>query len=461
MRSARVLRGVDPGSGHFRRRYPFRRDALRPHTRDTPRGTQSEPAGSRVALLRHRPDDLRNHFAGTLEEHNVADAQILMRDQFEIVERRIPDGGAADFNRLEHGIGIDLAGSAHVDLDGEQSRFGDVWRKLSRNRPARNTAADHTQLALQRQRIHLHDQAVDAKVERGACGRLHLMCVGMHVRERRAPLAMRGNGDAPRDQRVEQFPLRPERERCAARDRKGVAEKAQRARRRDRRVLLSERARRTVPRVRKHGLSSLCALLIELLKAVERKVHFAANLNHRGMPRAVKPERNPTNSAEVRRNVLAHRTVATRRARHKHAVAIREAHRRTINLELRAVPVSRDRLAHDLHRARVPVHDFVVTKRIVERDHRDQMRMLRKTGGGLRPNAHRRRVQRPQLRMLTLNCLQLAEQHIIVAVRQRRPIEHVVVVRCPFQHLTQLGGSRGGWRHSFRHSLRTRSAARR
>ena len=34
-----------------------------------------------VALLRNRPDDLRDHFAGALHLHHVADAQVLLPDR--------------------------------------------------------------------------------------------------------------------------------------------------------------------------------------------------------------------------------------------------------------------------------------------------------------------------------------------------------------------------------------------
>ena len=43
--------------------------------------------------------------------------------------------------------------------------------------------------------------------------------------------------------------------------------------------------------------------------------------------------------------------------------------------------------------------------------------------------------------MVALDLLQLAEGTIVLDVRTRRPVQHVVVVRCLVQHGAQLGGA--------------------
>ena len=54
--------------------------------------------GASVALVGHGPDDLRNDVAGALHLDDVALAQILARDEIEVVQRRQLHRGPADFD---------------------------------------------------------------------------------------------------------------------------------------------------------------------------------------------------------------------------------------------------------------------------------------------------------------------------------------------------------------------------
>ena len=64
----------------------------------------------------------------------VADAQILPRDQVEVVEGRALDLRATDLDRIEDREGVDRPGATDVHLDTQERRLGDIRRELSRDR---------------------------------------------------------------------------------------------------------------------------------------------------------------------------------------------------------------------------------------------------------------------------------------------------------------------------------------
>jgi len=51
------------------------------------------------------------------------------------------------------------------------------------------------------------------------------------------------------------------------------------------------------------------------------------------------------------------------------------------------------------------------------------------------------RIGRSQFRVLAFEFLKLAEQPIVLSIRQRRSVEYEVVVRRLFENLTELGGA--------------------
>jgi hypothetical protein len=106
--------------------------------------------GVRLAPVGHRSDDLRDDLAGALHLHPVADAEVLVPDQLEIVQRRQLHDRTADLDGLEHGERVDRARAADVDLDVQELRFGDVRRELARDGPAWLTAANDAKLLLER-----------------------------------------------------------------------------------------------------------------------------------------------------------------------------------------------------------------------------------------------------------------------------------------------------------------------
>jgi hypothetical protein len=121
-----------------------------PHDGQTDGGTYGCGGLRGVACVGHRADHLRDHLARALDLHAVADPQVLVGDEREVVQRRQLHRRAADLHRLQHGERVDRAGAADVHLDVEQRRLGDVGRELARHRPTR-LASHVAQLGLQPQ----------------------------------------------------------------------------------------------------------------------------------------------------------------------------------------------------------------------------------------------------------------------------------------------------------------------
>ena len=57
--------------------------------------------GRAVFALLHHLQHVRNHFAGALDQHGVANVQSQPLDLVHIVQRGAADGDAADLHRLE------------------------------------------------------------------------------------------------------------------------------------------------------------------------------------------------------------------------------------------------------------------------------------------------------------------------------------------------------------------------
>src|SRR5579864_7012174 len=71
------------------------------------------------------------------------------------------------------------------------------------------------------------------------------------------------------------------------------------------------------------------------------------------------------------------------------------------------------------------------------------MPVLRQLALGRRANALGWRVGCAELRIRRLELLELAKQNIVIAVRERRAVEDVILVRRLVDLATQVGGTRG------------------
>ena len=81
--------------------------------------------------------DLRDHIAGALDHHRVADPHIQTRDLVFIVQGGIAHHHAADRDRLQPRHRRQLAGTAHLDLDILQHGLGLLGREFVGGGPAR------------------------------------------------------------------------------------------------------------------------------------------------------------------------------------------------------------------------------------------------------------------------------------------------------------------------------------
>ncbi len=107
-----------------------------------------ERLGTGGAALGHHRDDLRDHVAGALQHHGVADAHILAGDLVLVVQRRARDQHAADIDRRQPRHRGQRAGAADLDVDVFQHGGGLLGGEFPGDRPAR-LAADEAQPALQ------------------------------------------------------------------------------------------------------------------------------------------------------------------------------------------------------------------------------------------------------------------------------------------------------------------------
>ena len=135
--------------------------------------------GIRRPLVEHDLDHLRDHVAGALDRHRVADPHAEPLDLVLIVQGGVLHDHAADRNRLELGDRRERAGAADLDLDVAHHRHRPLGREFVRDRPARR-ATNEAEPVLPVEPVELVDHAVDVVVELGALA-LDLAVVGEHL----------------------------------------------------------------------------------------------------------------------------------------------------------------------------------------------------------------------------------------------------------------------------------------
>ena len=282
--------------------------------------------------LGHDLHDVRDHVAGALEEHRVADADVLPLDLIHVVERRVAHRDAADRHGLELRDGREHAGASDGGKDVHDARRRLARLELPRDGPARR-ARDLTEPTLQREIVHLDHDAVDLVGERVALA-LELGIEGAGGRHGVEHAAVRHGLEAPVLEGIEH---RPEgRELRAAHLAHAVTDEVERPGRGDARIELLQRPGGGVPRVREHRLARLLALPVQPAEHLDRQVHFAADLEQLGdrVRTAVEPERYTPNRADVRRDVLADDAVAARRTGGEHPVLVDELDGDPVDLRL-------------------------------------------------------------------------------------------------------------------------------
>ena len=415
--------------------------------------------GTGRSMLLDHAHDLGNHVAGAAHDHRVALAHVQARDLVGVVQGRVGDGDAGHLHRLQPGHRRDRAGAADLHLDRAQHGGLFLGRELVRQRPARR-ARYETHLALLVVVVELVDHAVDVVGQRVAlCAdaaeiRQQALEPGCGVdlrRNRETEPAQQGQG-----LRMGLGQFQP------AHLAHGIGEERQRAAARHRRIELPQRSGRAVARVRQQLLVALQRRRVPCLEGLARHVDLAADLEHRRGRRVAgaQLQRHRAHLAQVGGDVLAGGAVAAGGALHEHAVLVAQADRQAVELGFHREHRRGD--AELLLDAAFEVGDLGIAHAVVrilgharglegvgQRQHRDGVVDFGKTAVGPDADGARGRVVAGELGMRRFQRLEFAHQRVVVGVRDRRVVEHVVAVVGVFDARAQLGdaGGGGGVRH--------------
>ena len=297
-------------------------------------------------------NDLWDHLARAFHYHLGALQQFLGLDVVLVVQRRLLHVGAADIDRLQHGVWIDGAGAPNVEAHVQQPRRCLLGGELVGDRPAR-LASHVAQMPLVVEPVHLYDQAITTVVQRFE-HRQRLFIPGDHVAEVGEVFVVLGvHLEAQTRQVIQRLPLRI-RQISALVVADGIGEYVKRTPRRHRRVYLSERSGGGVARVDVCGQPLSLTRGVEFLELGLWEIDLSAHLQHvRQVSRvAHKPQRDALDSTQVGGNVFADRAVAARRASREYPALVGERYRQPVVLQL-AHHLERVRLEH-LQRSRVP-----------------------------------------------------------------------------------------------------------
>ncbi len=147
--------------------------------------------------LGHGTDHVRDHLPGALDQHPVADADVLLGDVVEIVQGGVLDDDAADFDRFERGARCQHTRPPDLDLDAEQFRRHLPCRELEGDGPAR-VFAHEAEFRGEAQVVNLDDHAV------GLVGQF-VAAVGPGFRVGDGSLEVREAAGRVRDREAERF----------------------------------------------------------------------------------------------------------------------------------------------------------------------------------------------------------------------------------------------------------------
>ncbi len=332
--------------------------------------------------------------------HGVADADIEPGDLVGIVQRRVLHHDAAHRHRLELGDRRERAGAADLNFDVAHDRGRLLGGEFVRDRPARG-ARHEAEPLLPIEAVDFVDHAVDVVIERGAL-HLDLAVKCQQLLDRPAHFGQRIGLEAARRKPLDHAGLRVGRHLAHLAPR--VGEEAKRPRRRDRRILLPQRAGRCVARIDVERLASFGLLAVEFEEGVLGHIDFAAHFTDRRHAPAFELVRDVLQGFHVGGDILAHAAVAARCAGDQHAVFVAQRHRQPVDLRLGG----KDDLlvvlqAQEAADAADKIDDVFFGKRIVERQHRHRVPHLGEPRGWRCADAPRQAFRRAQLREARLD----------------------------------------------------------
>ena len=264
-------------------------------------------------FVRDHPQHLRDHVAGALDFHRVADAHVEAGDLVGIVQGRVLHHDAADRDGGELGDRGQRAGAADLDFDRINGSRRLLRRKLVRQRPAR--AARHkTEPVLPVEPVDLVHDAVNVIAEAGAF-LFDLAIGGEQFVERVAEPHQRIDRKAGAGKPAHHAELRWSRHRAHLAP--GIGEEPERARGGDGRIELAQRACRRIARIGEHLLARGLLAFVQLEEIGLGHIDLAAHLDDVGDMRTVQPVRNLGDGAHIRGHILALIAIAAGRPAHE------------------------------------------------------------------------------------------------------------------------------------------------
>ena len=362
------------------------------------------------------------------------------------MQRGVAHRGAAHEHRLQLGHRRELAGAADLDVDAVQARGLLLGRELVRHGPAR-LAALEAQAALPVEAVELVDHAVDVEGQGVALG-LHRAVEGHQLVGTLADAAPIVHRQAPLLQPRDHLAV-PRKGGQAHGLAQAVGVEAQRPRGRDGGVELAHRAGGGVARVDIRLFAALTLLRVQALEVIAAHVDLAAHLQHRGqrVGRALQPQRDLADGADVLRHVFAGLAVAARGGLYQHAGLVTQVDGQAVELELRGVGHGGCLVGEFELAAHARVEGASALGAGVglglDAEHRHRVAHGRQAVEHLADDPLRGRIGAAQRRVRGLQRLQLGEQAVVLGVGDLRRVEHVVAVRMVVQLLAQQRGAVG------------------
>ncbi len=368
---------------------------------------------------------MRNHVAGPLDHHGIADpdiaavAQLLAvaadaLDVVLIVQRDVLHDDAADADRLQFADRRERAGAPDLDLDIAERSRGAFGREFMRNRPARRTRHEAEAL-LPVDPVDLVNDAVDIVVELGAL----LLDLAMErdqliggVTEFRQRVGLEAAALEPADHAgLGVF-------RHRAHLAPGIGEKPERPRGGDDRILLTQRTSRRIAGIGERSFSGIDLLLVEREKGLLGHVDFAADLADVGHIAALQLLRDVFERADIGGDVLAFRTVATGGGGDEFAALVAQRHRQPVDFRLGG---KIDLVVLQLENpfdAADEIEHVLFSEGVVQRQHRHRVADFLEAPRGCRAYLLRRRVRGDEFREALFDGVVALPQRIVLA---RRP----------------------------------------
>ena len=360
---------------------------------------------ARRPLLPNHLHDLGDDLPRLLYDHGIANADILLSDEILVVEGGKGNGGTRQAHRLQHGLGRQHTGPAHLDHDVLQYG-GLLLRRIFIGDGPLGALGRAAQDGTVAQIVQLDDSAVDVK------GVFHpliaqtfdlgedLICrlqplVGDHLEMLGGQIVdgLRMSGKLPslRQLQIEDGNIQP-----PLGGNLGIQ--------------LPQRAGRRVPRVGHQRLALDLPPGVDLLKDLAGHIDLAPHDEPGQLVR--QNHGNGADGAEILRHVLPHPAVAPGSAADKHAVPILQRHGQAVHFRLYAVRHTGQRIIHPIQE----LPHLVAVKHVLEALQRN--RVLHRGKFAQRRTAHPlgRRIRRDLLRVLPLQILQAAQHPVIFKV---------------------------------------------